>query len=128
MKSMTRMAAVCCMAMTMVACGAGLGEESSSSGSGGSGGSGSSTASSSAATQEAALKACAAAKYTGTETDPQVYTYDYIAQFDRCALAATGDSKYKTDGDNQCRVLNGLINATGSRFKPIYCNGAVMRA
>ena len=62
--------------------------------------------------------------YTGDDSDPQFYSFDYIAQFDQCAYRATGESSWLTDGDGQCQVLSGLIKATNSRFRPQYCSGS----
>lgn len=69
------------------------------------------------------LAACAGVVYPGDTTDPQTYSYDAIAQFDQCAYRATNDSKYVLDGNNQCTVLQGLIAATNSSFRPIFCSG-----
>jgi alpha-tubulin suppressor-like RCC1 family protein len=74
---------------------------------------------------------CAAQPYTGSTADPQVYTFDYIAQFDQCAYRVTGNTAYITDGNNQCMVLAGLLDATaagtvGIGFTPQYCKGPTM--
>lgn len=121
MGHMKKLASVCAAAFALTACGAGTDDDTSSATNS------SSNSTNSAAAQEAAVKLCQAQKYTGTETDPQVYTYDYIAQFDRCALAATGNNNYKIDGDRQCKVLDALLKATASKFKPLHCNGEVLR-
>lgn len=92
----------------------GSGGSGSGSGSGSGGGSGS-------------LQACAQQTYPGDTSDPQVYLFDKLAQFDGCAYRATGESAYLTDGNTQCRVLNGLLQATNSRFKPLFCNGASLK-
>jgi hypothetical protein len=73
------------------------------------------------------LASCESAGYPGDKSDPQVYSFDAIAQFDACAYKATGDSRYKTDGDNQCKVLAGLISATNSSFRPLYCSGSSLK-
>ena len=62
--------------------------------------------------------------YTGDTSDIQVYAFDYIAQFDQCAYRATGDTSYITDGDAQCKVLDGMLKSTNGKFKPLYCSGA----
>jgi alpha-tubulin suppressor-like RCC1 family protein len=71
---------------------------------------------------------CAAEPYkpwdASAPLDPQVYTFDYIAQFDQCAWRATGNPAYVTDGNNQCMVLAGLLDAIGGGFTPRYCKGA----
>lgn len=69
------------------------------------------------------LASCAKKPYTGDSSDPQVYSFDAIAQFDQCAYRATRDTKYVTDGNNQCKVLNGLLKSTQSSFRPRYCSG-----
>ncbi len=119
MGKIEKLLAAAVIAASLSACGVGADEESSS---------GTGSAGASEAAIKAALQKCSDTKYAGTETDPQVYTFDYIAQFDRCALAATGDSRYKTDGDNQCRVLSAFIRDTGSSFRPLNCVGAVLRS
>lgn len=93
------------------------------SGSGGSGGSGSGGSGGGSGD----LAACGAIKYPGDSSDPQVYSYDYIAQFDACAYRATGDARYLEDGNRQCKVLDGLLRSTVGTFKPLFCNGPSMK-
>jgi alpha-tubulin suppressor-like RCC1 family protein len=85
---------------------------------GGTGGTGGGTGGTSGGTQAE----CAAEPYTGSTADPQVYTFDYIAQFDQCAWRATNNRAYITDGNNQCMVLTGLLASIGGGFTPQYCN------
>lgn len=113
-----------CLAMTLSACGGGSDSSSSGSSSSGSSSSGSGSSSSSGSgtvSSSAAITACRNASYNGDKSDIQTYAYDAIAQLDICLYRATNDSAYVTDGRNQCRVLAGLISATNSKFKPLYC-------
>jgi hypothetical protein len=71
----------------------------------------------------AELQACKSVVYPGNKSDPQVYSYDAIAQFDLCAHKATGDNRYLVDGNNQCKVLDGLLKATRGSFQAHFCQG-----
>lgn len=73
------------------------------------------------------LAACADVVYPGDKSSPQIYIYDAIAQFDACALAATKDERYRSDGNMQCEVLAGTNAATGNTFTPLFCSGSVMK-
>lgn len=75
----------------------------------------------------AALLACKSVSYPGSKADPQTYVYDAIAQFDACAYKSTGDSRYVTDGNNQCKALAGLLASTRSAFRPYFCSGSLMK-
>lgn len=112
---LTYLLPVLACAAVMSACGGG-GTDSSS-------GSSTASGSTSSASQSGDLQACANLQYPGTDTDPQTSYYDQIAQFDGCAYRATGDSAYITDGNRQCTVLAGLLQATNSTFRPLFCNG-----
>lgn len=74
-------------------------------------------------TASSAESACANAPYRGDTSEPQVYLFDKLAQFDACLYKATNKDIYLTDGNAQCRVLNGLLQATIGNFKPVACNG-----
>ncbi len=117
-----RFLALATFAITLAACGGGD-EEDSRSSSGGT----SSSNSSSSSDSTAALTNCKNAPYDGDQSDPQVYVFDAIAQFDICAYKATGNNDYLTDGNRQCRVLAGLIADTRSTFRPLYCSGSSLR-
>lgn len=82
----------------------------------------SSSSSGTSGTQAASLDACKSAPYPGSTADPQTYSFDAIAQFDQCAYRATGDTRYLSDGNNQCKVLIGFLRSTTSSFRPIFCN------
>ncbi|NNP70991.1 hypothetical protein [Acinetobacter sp. Ac_5812] len=64
--------------------------------------------------------------YTGDSSDPQVYTFDYIAQVAQCSYRATGNTSYLTYGDTQCQVLDGLLSSIKNKFRPQYCSGSKM--
>ena len=63
--------------------------------------------------------ACAAEPYSGGN-DPQVDSFCQIAQFDACLYKA-GQTAYVQDWRNQCTVLAGLLQSTGSTFICHYC-------
>jgi alpha-tubulin suppressor-like RCC1 family protein len=65
--------------------------------------------------------ACASYNYVGDPAYMQVYPFDAIAGLDQCMYAANHDTAYLTDGDNQCMVLQGLLDATGGSFNAKYC-------
>lgn len=73
------------------------------------------------------LKACASVKYPGDTSEPQVAYFDQIAQFDACAYRATGDRRYITDGNLQCKSLNNFLNSISNNFKPVFCNGPLLK-
>lgn len=73
------------------------------------------------------LASCSDVVYPGDTSSPQIYIFDAIAQFDACALAATKDEKYRSDGNMQCQVLAGTNAATGNNFTPLFCSGSVMK-
>jgi hypothetical protein len=110
---------ISCAIVLLAACGGSL-DDSEPSSSNLSSGSGSSSGSTT-------LASCSTVTYPGDKSDPQVYSYDAIAQFDSCAYKATNDARYKTDGDNQCKVLAGLLAATKGTFRPLYCSGSSMK-
>jgi hypothetical protein len=74
-----------------------------------------------------AEKACAEQSYPGDTSEPQVYFFDKIAQFDACLYKATNNSNYLTDGNRQCQVLDGLLKATTGTFTPMFCNGPQLK-
>lgn len=84
--------------------------------SGGSSGSGSSLGSG----------ACGNVKYPGDSSDPQVYSFDAVAQSYQCLYRATKDNIYITRGNTNCRVLDGLLRSTAGKFTPLFCNGPLM--
>lgn len=65
--------------------------------------------------------ACASEPYLGGDNNPQVDYYCQIAQFDACYHNATGQTTYDADGRNQCTVLDGLLQSTGSTWSCRYC-------
>ncbi|VTX88068.1 hypothetical protein [Acinetobacter ursingii] len=72
------------------------------------------------------IKTCTKQAYTGDSSDPQIYTFDYIAQVAQCSYRATENTDYLTYGDSQCQVLNGLLSSINHTFKPQYCSGSKM--
>ena len=46
---------------------------------------------------------------------------------DVCLYKTTNNDKYVVDGDRQCTVLNGLLQATTGTFHPLFCNGAKLK-
>ncbi|MBS7779892.1 hypothetical protein [Acidovorax sp. CCYZU-2555] len=73
------------------------------------------------------VSACGGLKYPGDTSDPQTYFFDAIAQLDQCLYRATKDNRYITDGNNQCRSLDGLLRATIGNFTPLFCNGPSLK-
>ena len=71
--------------------------------------------------------ACSQEDYRGDTSEPQVYLFDKLAQFDRCLFKATGDSSFLKDGNGQCKVLDGLLAATIGTFKPQFCTGPTLK-
>lgn len=92
------------------------------SGTGGSGSSGGSSGSGSSL----GSGACGNAKYPGDSSDPQVYSFDAAAQSYQCLYRATKNSTYITQGNTNCRVLDGLLRSTLGKFTPMFCNGPLM--
>ena len=78
-------------------------------------------------TASSAESACANQTYPGDTSEPQVYLFDKLAQFDACLYKATNKDIYLTDGNTQCRVLDGLLKATIGTFKPMYCTGPSLK-
>ena len=72
------------------------------------------------------IEACGKKPYTGDSSDPQVYTFDYIAQIAQCSYRATGNTYYSSYGDTQCQVLDGLLSSIKHNFRPQYCSGSKM--
>jgi hypothetical protein len=79
------------------------------------------------ANSQSALAACMNVVYPGDKRDVQVTGYDRIAQFDLCAYKATGDQRYIADGNQQCRVLDGLLRSTPGSFRPYFCSGPSLK-
>lgn len=75
---------------------------------------------------DAQLQACKAAPYPGDKSDPQVYLFDYQAQFDQCLYRATGNAVFANEGDAACTTLDKLLRATSSTFRPMFCSGPRM--
>ena len=65
-------------------------------------------------------------KYPGDSSDPQVYSFDAVAQSYQCLYRATKDNIYITRGNTNCRVLDGLLRSTAGKFTPLFCNGPLM--
>jgi hypothetical protein len=86
------------------------------------------TASSPSGTASSAESVCANQQYPGDKSEPQVYLFDKLAQFDACMYKATGNSDYQKDGNTQCRVLDGLLKATIGNFTPLYCSGPQLKS
>nr|WP_298892528.1 hypothetical protein [uncultured Acinetobacter sp.] len=72
------------------------------------------------------VRNCTSKPYTGDASDPQVYTFDYIAQVAQCSYRATENTDYLKYGDAQCQVLDGLLTSIDSNFEPQYCSGSKM--
>ncbi len=102
--------------------GTGSGNATGGSGTGGSGSSGGSSGSGSSL----GSGACGNAKYPGDSSDPQVYSFDAVAQSYQCLYRATKDSTYITQGNTNCRVLDGLLRSTAGKFTPMFCKGPLM--
>jgi hypothetical protein len=90
-------------------------------------GGGNPSASQAASKDSPALKACLSVVYPGDKSDVQVSGFDRIAQFDACAYKATGDERYVADGNNQCKVLAGLLASTRGNFRPLFCSGSLLK-
>jgi len=65
--------------------------------------------------------ACDSEPYLGGDNNPQVDYYCQIAQYDACYHNATGLTTYDANGRNQCTVLDGLLQSTGSTWSCRYC-------
>ncbi|MCT9809014.1 hypothetical protein N0K08_00030 [Acidovorax sp. Be4] len=78
-------------------------------------------------TATTAESVCASQPYPGDTSEPQVFLFDKIAQLDACLYRATSNSAYLQDGNNQCKVLNGLLQATVGTFHPLFCNGPLLK-